>query len=182
MSLKGGNYHGFVNEIETKLAQIEVVADALESDLSGSIADFKVEFQDLSGQVNAIGEYSTQFLAKDIQYTSTNNEEELVASFDLSGGNYMAQLRTRIAFRGTGDYIVSKVEFFLYEGGTDNRLTRGWYSVGYKQSDIDVHYQNLVLPIPVDTDMTIDLKVSIDGGLQDGGIFYTWVEAHFLKM
>ena len=40
MSLKGGNYRGFVNEIETKLAQIEVVADALESDLSGSIADF----------------------------------------------------------------------------------------------------------------------------------------------
>jgi hypothetical protein len=62
MSLKGGNYRGFVNEIETKLAQIEVVADALESDLSGSIADFKVEFQDLSAefqdlsaQVNAGG-------------------------------------------------------------------------------------------------------------------------------
>jgi hypothetical protein len=54
MSLKGGNYRGFVNDIETKLAQIEVAADALESDLSGSIADFKVEFQDLSGNVESI--------------------------------------------------------------------------------------------------------------------------------
>ena len=54
MSLKGGNYRGFVNDIDTKLAQIEVVADALESDLSGSIADFKVDFQDLSGNVETI--------------------------------------------------------------------------------------------------------------------------------
>ena len=171
MSLKSGNYRKNLENISIDIVSVKSKAE-----------DAVLEFQDLSAQVNAIGEYSTQFLARDIQYTSTNNEEELVSSFDLSGGNYMVQLRNRIAFRPDGDYIVGRVEFFLYEGGTDNRLTRGSYSVGYKPSDIDVHYQNLVLIMPVDTDMTIDLKVAIDGGLQDGGIFYTHVSANFLKM
>jgi hypothetical protein len=122
MSLKAGNYRGFVYETGQKVVSIESAISTLQSDVvdaSGVVVEFKAEFQDLSAQVQVLVasmvvvenrldvmdasmvEFQDQFQVVDASMVEIGNSLE-----DLSGS-------VNTEFLKTGFIIVGEAEGVL---------------------------------------------------------------------
>ena len=193
MSLKSGDYRNTVKQIEESivvLVEKDVVVSELIEDLSGSVIDFKTEFvdlsaefQDLSAQVNSVPVYeNNKTLPRSHPYTSANAEEELVGSISLLEGKYVIQIENRCVFPQNGVNPVNTLIYATYEGGTSTRLGYVSQTINQLPSDINGVDLNDIMIISVDSDMDVDFKLRIFGGLEDGGEFLNSIILVFLKL
>ena len=117
MSLKSGDYKGFVFSTGLQFTAIETALKTIRSDLSGSVVDLsglQLEFQDLSSQVQALDlsavlQVGNSAGASDIDMS--NNDILQVNNVDVSsvsgiGGN-LAFVAENLTFTGAGIQDVS---------------------------------------------------------------------------
>jgi hypothetical protein len=103
MSLKAGNYRGFVYETGQKVVNIESAISTLQSDVvdaSGVVVEFKAEFQDLSAQVQVL-DASMALLEVEVADLSTNKQDVIT---DLSSNGFLTA-GTNVTFNTVGSNI-----------------------------------------------------------------------------
>ena len=178
MSLKSGNYRKNLENISIDIVSVKSKAE----DAVLEFVDLSSQVQDLSAQVNSVPVYeNNQTLPRNHPYTSANAEEELVGSISLLEGKYVIQIQNRCIFPQNGVNTVNTLSYATYEGGTSTRLGFVPKTINQLPSDITGVLLNDIMVISVDTDMDVDFKVSINGGLEDGGEFLNSIILVFLK-